>query len=91
MNKSFVIAPDTDIELFICDLQIDMKNQLTFDSVSARDNYFGNLPKFTMENTTFQRSDYTIRIPLPFDEAIKYTYCRYKNNDKYYYAFITII
>lgn len=89
MNKSFVIAPDTDIELFICDLQIDMKNQLTFDSVSARDNYFGNLPKFTMENTTFQRSDYTIRIPLPFDEAIKYTYCRYKNNDKYYYAFIT--
>lgn len=87
--KNYVIAPDTDIELFIFNLQIDNKNQITFNSETDRDNYFSSLPKFTMENTTFQRNDYTIRIPLPFDEAIKYQYCRYKNNDKYYYAFIT--
>lgn len=89
MNKNYVIAPQTEIELFILNLQIDMKNQLTFNNLQEQTNYFNSLPSYTISESTFQRNDFTVRIPLPFDEAIKYTYCRYKNNDKYYYAYLT--
>lgn len=87
--KDYVVTPDTEIELLVLNLQIDNANQLTFNSIEEQEAYFDSLNDFIIEDSTFQRNDYTIRIPLGFDEAIKYTYCRYKNNNKWYYAYIT--
>lgn len=86
---NYVVTPETEIDLFIMDLQIDQKNQLTFTSLEAQKSYFDGLEHIKIDNSTFQRNDYTCRVELPFEEAIKYTYCRYKNNDKWYFAFIT--
>lgn len=89
--NNYVIIPDTDIELLILNLQLDNKNQLRFKTLGEQNTYFNSLDSYTIENSTFQRNDYTVRIPLPFEDAIKYTYCRYKNKEKFYYAFLTDI
>lgn len=86
---NYVVTPESDIELFCLPIELDQKNQLTFKNINEQNNYFNGLEKFLVDNSTFQRNDYTVRLPLTFDETVKYNYCRYKNNNKWYYAFIT--
>ena len=53
-------------------------------------NYFCLYKFKTIENCSYQRKDGYIRLPIDFDEAIKYNYCFYKNEAESitYYCFI---
>lgn len=86
-----IIEPNSNIRLIISSLELDNLNQLTFNSKQAQENYFKSLPYVEIDDSSYQRKDGYIRFPLPFDEAIKYTYCMYQNegySDKWFYAFV---
>ena len=89
-----MIAPNTDLILLKCPLELDLQNQLTFSSKTAQYNYFNGLPKLVEDNFTYQRKDGKIRFPAVMDDIIEYNYCMYRNSsysDKWFYAFITNI
>ena len=86
------ITPNTDIRIIKVPLSIDNKNQITFSSKQAQEEYFKSLPYIEMDNCTYQRKDSVIRFNAHIDDIIEYNYVMYKNNnysDKYFYAFIT--
>lgn len=87
-----VITPQTNIKLLKCNLNINNKNQLTFENVQAQYNYFNNLPQIEEDNCTYQRKDNVIRFPAHIDSIIEYNYVMYQNENytnKWFYAFIT--
>lgn len=87
-----VITPNTDIYLLKVPLEFNDINQLDFANKTAQFNYFNSLPKYEVEEYTYQRKDSTIRFGGNFDELITYNYCMYRNteySDKWFYAFIT--
>ena len=89
-----MIAPNTDLILLKCPLELDLQNQLTFSSKEAQHNYFNSLPKLVEDNFTYQRKDGKIRFPAVMDDIIEYNYCMYRNSsysNKWFYAFITNI
>lgn len=89
-----MIAPNTDLILLKCPLELDLQNQLTFSSKTAQYNYFNGLPKLVEDNFTYQRKDGKIRFPAVMDDIIEYNYCMYRNSsysNKWFYAFITNI
>lgn len=86
------ITPNTEIRIIKVPLSIDNKNQITFASKQAQEEYFKSLPFIEMDNCTYQRKDSVIRFNAHIDDIIEYNYVMYKNNnysDKYFYAFIT--
>ena len=86
------ITPNSDIRIIKVPISIDNKNQITFSSKQAQEEYFKSLPYIEMENCTYQRKDSVIRFNAHIDDIIEYNYVMYKNNnysDKYFYAFIT--
>ena len=86
------ITPNSEIRIIKVPLSIDNKNQITFSSKQAQEEYFKSLPYIEMDNCTYQRKDSVIRFNAHIDDIIEYNYVMYKNNnysDKYFYAFIT--
>lgn len=89
-----MIAPNTDLILLKCPLELDLQNQLTFSSKESQYSYFNGLPKLVEDNFTYQRKDNKIRFPAVMDDIIEYNYCMYRNSsysNKWFYAFITNI
>ena len=87
-----VITPQTDIRLLKVPLEIDNKNQLTFASLEAQEQYFLSLPHLLVDDSSYQRKDEYISYPAHIDEIIEYNYCMYRNDNysnKWFYAFIT--
>lgn len=87
-----VIAPETDIWLLNSPLTEDQNHQLTFNNVTAQQEYFAGLGGLEAENCTYQRKDQAIRFPAGIDSIRKYNYVRYQNSgysNKWFYAFIT--
>lgn len=87
-----VIAPQTDVFLLKCPLEISDINQLTFANANAQYTYFSNLPKLEVHDFTYQRKDGTIRYGANFDDLLQYNYVMYRNDaysNKWFYAFIT--
>lgn len=86
------ITPNSEIRIIKVPISIDNKNQITFASKQAQEEYFKSLPFIEMDNCTYQRKDSVIRFNAHIDDIIEYNYVMYKNNnysDKYFYAFIT--
>lgn len=86
------IQPDTDVYLLKCPLESDQRNQLTFSTRTAQNNYFKSLPKVLLENYSYQRKDNYIRVPQHIDDIIGYNYVMYQNKNytnRWFYAFIT--
>lgn len=86
-----VIAPNSEIYLIKCPIELDNLNQLSFANATAQHNYFNGLPKLSLTNATFQRKDGTIRWPGSMESIIGYNYCMYRNKNhgnKWFYAFI---
>lgn len=80
--------------VYLCDVPIenDLKNQLTFSSLSAQSSYFNSKTVKTYTNFTYQRKDNIIRIPDHIDNLYACNYVRYQNSNfsnKWFYAFIT--
>ena len=67
-----VVIPDTDIILLKCELKLDNKNQLTFDTYGEQYNYFSSLEKLELEGATYQRKDGAIRYNGHFDDLVEY-------------------
>lgn len=88
-----MITPSTDFRILKCPLELSQDHQLTFDNKTQQYNYFNSLSKIDFDDDfTYQRKDGTVRIPLPYDQALNYNYVMYKNaaySDKWFYAFIT--
>jgi hypothetical protein len=87
-----VIAPNSEIYLIKCPIELDNLNQLSFANETAQHNYFNSLPKLALSNATFQRKDGTIRWPGSMEDILEYNYCMYRNKNhgnKWFYAFIT--
>lgn len=86
------ITPQTNIRLLKIPLEIDNKNQLTFQNVNAQTSYFLSLPYLLIDNCSYQRHDSYINFPAHIDDILEYNYVMYQNenyDDKYFYAFIT--
>lgn len=86
------ITPNTNLYLLKVPIEIDNKNQLTFDNVSSQLNYFFNVPYLECENFSYQRKDSLIRYPDHIDNILEYNYCMYQNTNytnKWFFAFIT--
>lgn len=87
------ITPDTNIRLLKCPLQLDNKNQITFqDKVRDQYPYFLSLPYTEVSASYYQRANSSIFYPGHYDDMIHYNYCMYQNHnytDKWYFAYIT--
>lgn len=87
-----MIAPNSDVYLLKCPLELDNRNQLTFSNATAQHNYFNGLPKLELgTNFTYQRKDGIIRANKKFDDILEYNYVMYRNNsysNKWFYAYI---
>lgn len=86
------ITPQTELRLLKVNLNIDERNQLSFNTKEDQYNFFNSLPKLIVDNFTYQRADSIIRYPAHIDTINTYNYCMYQNEnytDKWFYAFIT--
>ena len=85
-------TPLSEVHLVQLELDIDNKNQLTFNSSSAQNSFFSGISnKVDYTNLTYIRKDHYIVVPTNVDNIYKYNYLYYKNSDtstKWYYAFI---
>lgn len=94
MYNKIMIAPNTDLVLLQCPIEIDEVNQLTFANLAAQYNYFNSLNKLDVSGFTYQRKDGKIRFPACVDDLYNFNYCMYRNSsysNKWFYAFITDI
>lgn len=85
------IAPQTEIRLLKCPLELSDLNQITFSNAAAQYTYFNSLPHLTVDNATYVRRDGYIRYPVQYDDLVHYNYVMYQNeaySDKWFYAYI---
>lgn len=85
------VTPNTNLFLIKCPLELDNKNQLTFNSKQEQLNYFASLPHEGNDHFSYQRKDNVIRYPAHIDSILEYNYCIYQNDNytnKWFYAFI---
>lgn len=90
-----MVEPNSDITLIRTKFYEDYKHVLDFTSKEAQDNFFNSITdKLSVDKSTFQRKDMTIRVPYKYDVVSMYNYGFYDNNSGYYgsrryYFFIT--
>lgn len=87
------ITPNTELRLIKCPLNLDNKNQITFDDQEDQAEYFQSLDYIEIGDSdiSYQRKDGIIRVDRHIDSIIEYNYCMYKNknySNKWFYAFI---
>lgn len=86
------ITPNTVLRLIKVPLEIDNKNQLTFQNELAQRQYFLSLPHLEITDISYQRKDNAIYFPQHIDSILNYNYVMYQNTNygnKWFYAFIT--
>lgn len=86
------ITPETDVYLLKVPLEIDNKNQLTFQNKQEQIDYFLSLDYIDITGSKYQRKDGIIRYPAHIDSILDYNYVIYKNSnysDKWFFAFVT--
>lgn len=83
------------VNLLNIPLENDYKHTLYFANKTAQHSYFEGQAKRGFDDFTYQRQDSKMRLPIPYEEAIKYNYVMYTNDSfpspfsKWFYAFIT--
>lgn len=60
------IIPNSNIYLLKVPINIDNKNQLTFESKQSQFDYFSSLPHLNISDAKYQRKDNVIRYPRTF-------------------------
>lgn len=86
------ITPQTVLRLVKVPLEIDNKNQLTFENEQKQREYFLSLPYKEITEISYQRKDNVIMFPEHIDSLLEYNYVMYLNENytnKWFYAFIT--
>lgn len=90
--NNYLIAPNSDIYLLKCPLEIDSLNQIDFTNISSQQTYFMSLPKVLMDDATYVRKEGRLYFEGSYDDYIGYNYCMYRNtnySNKWFYAFIS--
>lgn len=85
------ITPQTVLRLVKVPLEIDNKNQLTFNNEKEQREYFLSLPHIEIDEISYQRKDSVIYFPEHIDKLLQYNYVMYLNEsytNKWFYAFI---
>ena len=63
-----MVEPNSDITLIRTKFYEDYKHVLDFTSKEAQDNFFNSITdKLSVDKSTFQRKDMTIRVPYKYD------------------------
>ena len=86
------ITPQTTLRLIKVPLNLDNKNQITFQNELSQRQYFLSLPHIEIDEISYQRKDSVIYFPDHIDNLIEYNYVMYLNENytnKWFYAFIT--
>lgn len=86
------ITPQTTLRLVKVPINLDNKNQITFQTELAQRQYFLSLPHIEIDEISYQRKDSVIYFPDHIDNLIEYNYVMYLNENytnKWFYAFIT--
>lgn len=86
------LTPSTKLRLIKTPIEIDNKNQLTFNNKTEQRDYFLSLPHLEIDEISYQRKDNMIYFPEHIDKLINYNYVMYLNENytnKWIYAFIT--
>lgn len=86
------ITPHTVLRLVKVPLEIDNKNQLTFENEQKQREYFLSLPHKEIQEISYQRKNNVIMFPEHIDNLLEYNYVMYLNENytnKWFYAFIT--
>ena len=86
------VTPQTILRLLKVDIEIDNKNQLTFENEQKQRQYFLSLPHIEIDEISYQRKDSVIMFPDHIDNLLEYNYVMYLNENytnKWFYAFIT--
>lgn len=88
-------TPDTVVKLLTgVPLDPTYVNTRDFPNVAAQQSFFNSYVLQTFEQFSYQREKSVIRVPIPYEQAVKANYCMYKNSNystKWFYAFITSI
>ena len=82
----------TKVYLMNVPLENDYKHTLYFADSASQKAYFDSRVMYSFTDFSYQRKDNKMRIPLPYDTAIKCDYVMYQNtaySNKWFYAFIT--
>lgn len=85
------LTPNTTLRLIKVPLEIDNKNQLTFNNEKEQSDYFLSLPHKEITEISYQRKDSMIYYPEHIDNIMEYNYVMYLNENytnKWFYAFI---
>lgn len=86
------LTPNTKLRLIKTPIEIDNKNQLTFNNKTEQRDYFLSLPHLEIDEISYQRKDSMIYFPEHIDKLMQYNYVMYLNENytnKWIYAFIT--
>lgn len=88
-------APATVVKLLTgVPLDSTYVNTRDFPTVAAQQAYFNSFILQTFEQFTYQREKSVIRVPIPYETAVKANYCMYQNSNfssKWFYAFVTSV
>lgn len=80
----------TEVYLLNVPIENDYKHTLYFATKTGQETYFKSrkVASYKYDDFSFQQTNGVMRIPIGYDEAVKCNYVMYKNNSKWYYAFI---
>lgn len=89
-------VPDTTLRLCHVPINANQKNQIDFPNRTEQYNYFLSKTILSLDQFTYQRHDYYIRVPINaevlYNNGINYVMYDNKNfSDRWFYAFITKI
>lgn len=91
-----MIVPNSKIILLKTPMELNDSNTLSFDTETAKYNYFHGLPKLELTGATYQRKEGVVRYPTDppntaYEDLLQYNYCMYQNtnyDNKWFYAYI---
>lgn len=86
------VTPQGNIYLCKTPLENDYKNQLTFTSANAQEQYFNSKVTNTFSNYTYIKNDNVIKVGINIDSIRQCNYLFYRNtgfSNKLFYCFIT--
>ena len=65
------ITPSSYLKLLKCPIELDNKNQLTFDNATQQYNYFNSLEKKEVDGFTYLRQNNVIRYNAHLDTLLE--------------------
>lgn len=85
-------TPNSEVRFLHIPLEMDMKNQLTFNNKEEQAKYFASHEVARYEKVNYIRKNSIIRLNKNVDDCYNFNYVMYRNTDytnKWFYAFVT--